>query len=155
MSLLQADCPLVKHLGSGACGSVDLHQMQMAVKKASTPRDQQVLNKESVALLSMNHPSIPKLLCFVARSDGSFGIGMNFISGGSLEEAIWCARTPHYSLLCCHSDDGRGRVSYCLSTYQWLFNLLCENSSQSSKVAHGYSYWKYLEEGGDWQMSCW
>ncbi|EIE21199.1 kinase-like protein [Coccomyxa subellipsoidea C-169] len=88
----EADCPLVKHLGSGACGSVDLHQMQMAVKKASTPRDQQVLNKESVALLSMNHPSIPKLLCFVARSDGSFGLAMNFISGGSLEEAIWPAR---------------------------------------------------------------
>lgn len=88
---LQEHFPSVKRLGSGAFATVDAHEMRLAVKKASTEFDAQLLAREEAIMNSMDHEAILKVSYLVQGKDSAYlGLGMELLSHGTLADAIWC-----------------------------------------------------------------
>lgn len=86
---------MANHLGSGSCGTVDLHSMTVAIKKPRTAADVRALEAEHLSMATMNHPHIPRSLAAWQPSDGGpKGIIMRYIPGGSLSEQLMCCTFP-------------------------------------------------------------
>ena len=89
--LLQADCPFVGPLGAGACATVDLHELRIAVKKPATEQQAWCLEQEVAAMAATDHPAIPNVHCWIEPEHGGPRcLGMQYISGSTLDSWLWC-----------------------------------------------------------------
>ncbi len=89
--LLQERCTFVRGLGKGGCATVDLHHLQLAVKKPLNEEEARNLRREALVLAALDHPNIPQPDCWVKpRNGGHLGLGMPYAALGTLEDLLWC-----------------------------------------------------------------
>ncbi|BDA51001.1 probable serine/threonine-protein kinase PknJ at C-terminar half [Coccomyxa sp. Obi] len=102
----EVDCPIVAHIGAGACASVDRHRMEFAVKKPKDAAEAEWLRREGEIMACLQHPNIVRALGWVQPQDGGhWGLAMAYEDGGNLKDFIrwaYSSTAPGW--------DPRGRV---------------------------------------------